>query len=78
MTSDSLVAGGVEGVNITCTATVNYSVVDSADLVYSYTRRNSLGQLITNNNRTKSVGNGPTLTLSPLHRHFYLVLKLEI
>ena len=51
MTSGSLVAGGVEDVNITCTATVNYSVVDSADLVYSYTWRNSLGQLITDNNR---------------------------
>ena len=51
MTSGSLVAGGVEDVNITCTATVNYSVVDSADLVYSYTWRNNLGQLITDNNR---------------------------
>ena len=65
VTSESLVAGGVEDVNITCTATVNYSVVDSADLVYSYTWRNSLGQLITKT-KIKSVGNVSTLTLSPL------------
>ena len=68
VTSGSLVAGGVEDVSITCTATVNYSVVDSAELVYSYTWRNSLGQLITNDNRTKikSIGDVSTLTLSPL------------
>ena len=67
VTSGSLVAGGVEDVNITCTATVNYSVVDSADLVYSYTWRNH-DQLIKNNNRAKikSVNNISTLTLSPL------------
>ena len=65
VTSGFLVAGGVEDVNITCTATVNYSVVDSADLVYSYTWRNSLGQLITKT-KIKSVGNVSTLTLSPL------------
>ena len=51
VTSGSLVARGVEDVNITCTAIVNYSVVDSADLVYS-SWRNSLGKLITNSNRT--------------------------
>ena len=68
VTSGSLVAGGVEDVKITCTATVNYSVVDSADLVYSYTWRNRYDQLIKNNNRTKikSVNNISTLTLSPL------------
>ena len=68
VTSGSLVAGGVEDVNITCTATVNYSVVDSADLVYSYTWRNVHDQLINNNKRTKikSVNNMSTLTLSPL------------
>ena len=67
VTSGSLVAGGVEDVNITCTATVNYSVVDSADLVYSYTWRNH-DQLIKNKNRAKimSVNNISTLTLSPL------------
>ena len=68
VTSGSLMAGGAEDVNITCTATVNYSVVDSADLVYSYTWRNSLGQLITNSNKTliNSVGNMSILTLSSL------------
>ena len=69
VTSGSLVVGGVEDVNITCTATVNYSVVDSADLVYSFTWRSSYDQLIKNNNkRTKitSVNNISTLTLSPL------------
>ena len=68
VTSGSLVAGGVEDVNITCTATVNYSVVDSADLVYSYTWRKRHRQFITNSNRTKIkfVGNISTLTLSPL------------
>ena len=68
VTSGSLVAGGVEDVNITCTATVNYSVVDSADLVYSYTWRSRNDQLIKNNNRAKikSVNNISTLTLSPL------------
>ena len=67
VTSGSLVVGGVEDVNITCTATVNYSVVDSADLVYSYTWRNH-DQLIKNNNRAKikSVNNISTITLSPL------------
>ena len=67
VTSGSLVVGGVEDVNITCTATVNYSVVDSADLVYSYTWRNH-DQLIKNNDRAKikSVNNISTLTLSPL------------
>ena len=66
--SGSLVVGGVEDVNITCTATVNYSVVDSADLVYSYTWRNRYEQLIKNNKKTKitSVNNISTLTLSPL------------
>ena len=68
VTSGSLVAGGAEDVNITCTTTVNYSVVDSADLVYSYTWRNNYTQLINNNKRTtiKSVNNISTLTLSPL------------
>ena len=69
VTSGSLVAGGVEDVNITCTATVNYSVVDSADLVYSFTWRNLHDQLIKNNNKRtkiKSVNNISTLTLFPL------------
>ena len=69
VTSSSLVVGGVEDVNITCTATVNYSVVDSADLVYSFTWRSRYDQLIKNNNkRTKitSVNKISTLTLSPL------------
>ena len=68
VTSGFLVVGGVEDVNITCTATVNYSVVDSANLVYSYTWRNYYDQLINNNKRTKitSVNNMSTLTLSPL------------
>ena len=71
VTSGSLVAGGVEDVNITCTATVNYSVVDSADLVYSYTWRNH-DQLIKNNDRAKikSVNNISTLTLSPLSTRY--------
>ena len=68
VTSGSLVAGGVEDVNITCTATVNYSVVDSVDLVYSYTWRSRYDHLIDNSKRTKikSVNNISTLTLSPL------------
>ena len=67
--SDSpLIAGGVDDVTLTCSASVDRGVVDFGDLVYSFTWYNSEGEVIMSSSRTiiSSINNKSTLTLSPL------------
>ena len=67
--SDSpLIAGGVDDVTLTCSASVDHGVVDFGDLVYSFTWYYSEGEVIISSSRTviTSINNMPTLTLSPL------------
>ena len=69
VSSDSLlIAGGVDGVTLICSASVDRGVVDFGDLVYSFTWYNSEGEVIMSSNRTiiSSNNNMSTLTLSPL------------
>ena len=69
VSSDSLlIAGGVNDVTLTCSASVDRGVVDFGDLVYSFTWYNSEGEVIMSSNRTiiSSTTYMSTLTLSPL------------
>ena len=61
-------AGGVDDVTLTCSASVDRGVVDFGDLVYSFTWYNSEGEVIMSSSRTiiSSINNMSTLTLSPL------------
>ena len=68
--SDSpLIAGGVNDVTLTCSASVDRGVVDFGDLIYSFTWYNSEGEVIISSSRTiiSSINNMSTLTLSPLN-----------
>ena len=70
VSSDSLlIAGGVDDVTLTCSASVDRGVVDFGDLVYSFTWNNSEGEVIMSSSSAtiiSSINNMSTLTLSPL------------
>ena len=69
VSSDSLlIAGGIDDVTLTCSASVDRGVVDFGDLVYSFTWNNSEGEVVMSSSRTiiSSINNMSTLTLSPL------------
>ena len=69
VSSDSLlIAGGVDDVTLTCSASVDRGVVDFGDLVYSFSWYNSEGEVIMSSSRTiiSSINNMSTLTLSLL------------
>ena len=69
MSSGPLVAGGVDNVIVTCSATVDTTVVDFGTLGYSITWLNRLGDVISSDSRTaivsSSSSSSSTLTLSP-------------
>ena len=72
VSSGPLVAGGVDNVIVTCSATVDTTVVDFGTLIYSITWLNRQGDEISSNSRTNIVSSTSsssstsTLTLSPL------------
>ena len=70
VSSGPLVAGGVDNVIVTCSATVDSTVVDLGTLGYSMTWLNRQGDEISSDSRTTIVSStsssSSTLTLSPL------------
>ena len=70
VSSGPLVAGGVNDVVVTCSATVNTTVVDFGTLRYTVTWLNRQGDEISTDSRTTIVSSTSssfsTLTLSPL------------
>ena len=70
VTSDRLVAGGVDDVTLTCSASVNSLLVHFDTLGYTMTWRDRYGGVISSGSRATIVfstsSNSSTLTLSPL------------
>ena len=68
--NDSLVAGGVGDVTLTCTAGLDLNVVDSGDLEFSFFWTDSEDMILSAGDRISinsySASNSSMLTLSPL------------
>ena len=62
-----LFAGEVE--NVTCSATLNHTIVDSGDILYSFTWRDREGNSVESGSRTiiTQTSSSSSLTLSPLN-----------